>query len=83
MKLILEERIFKLVSSASGSSGIIFLDKSIVPKVKGKDNNLAKITKKFSEEEKEHLDFASEHDTGIDLFHSAFGHGLGIGSHGE
>ena len=38
--------------------------------LKGKDNNLAKITKKFCKEEKEHLDFASEHDTGSDLFHS-------------
>ena len=42
----------------------------------GKDNNLAKITKKFCEEEKEHLDFASEHDTGSDLFHSALKKGI-------
>ena len=37
--------------------------------LKGKDNNLAKITKKFCKEEREHLDFASEQDTGNDLFH--------------
>ena len=37
--------------------------------LKGKDNNLAKITKKFCKEDKEHLDFAIEHDTGNDLFH--------------
>ena len=44
--------------------------------LKGKDNSLAKITKKFCEEEKEHLDFASEHDTGNDLFHSALKKGI-------
>ena len=42
--------------------------------LKGKDNNLAKITKKFCEEE--HLEFASEHDTGSDLFHSALKKGI-------
>ena len=44
--------------------------------LKGKDNNLAKITKKFCEEEKEHLDFASEHDTGNDLFHNVLKKGI-------
>ena len=44
--------------------------------LKGKDNNLAKITKKFCKEEKEHLDFASEHDTGSDLFHSTLKKGI-------
>ena len=37
---------------------------------------MAKITKKFCEEEKEHLDFAIEHDTGSDLFHSALKKGI-------
>ncbi len=37
--------------------------------LKGKDTKLSKITKKFCKEEKEHLDFASEHDTGNDIFH--------------
>ena len=44
--------------------------------LKGKDNNLAKITKKFCREEKEHLNFASEHDTGSDLFHSTLKKGI-------
>ena len=44
--------------------------------LKGKDDNLAKITKKFCEEEKEHLDFASEHDTGNDLFHNTLKKGI-------
>ena len=44
--------------------------------LKGKDDKLAKITKKFCEEEKEHLDIASEHDTGNDLFHKALKKGI-------
>lgn len=50
--------------------------------LKGKDNNLAKITKKFCEEEKEHLDFASEHDTGNDLFHNVLKKGIKLLSKG-
>ncbi len=38
--------------------------------LKGKDNDLSKLTKKFGDEEKEHLDTAKKHDTGNDLFHS-------------
>ena len=41
-----------------------------------KDNSQAKITKKFCKEEKEHLDFASKHDTGNDLLHSALKKGI-------
>lgn len=39
--------------------------------LKDKDSKLSKITKKFCEEEKEHLDKARQHDTGRDIFHTA------------
>ena len=44
--------------------------------LKGKDNNLAKITKKFCKEEKDHLDFASNHDTGTGIFHRTLKKGI-------
>ena len=44
--------------------------------LKGKDSKLSKITKKFCKEEKEHLDFASKHDTGNDLFHKTLKKGI-------
>ena len=44
--------------------------------LKGKDFELYKITKKFCKEEKEHLDFANEHDTGNDLFHKTLKKGI-------
>ena len=37
--------------------------------LKGKDNKLSKLTKKFCAEEKEHLISAKNHDTGNDFFH--------------
>jgi ubiquinone biosynthesis monooxygenase Coq7 len=38
--------------------------------LKGKDNKLSKLTKKFCEEEKEHLDLAKKFDTGSGLLHN-------------
>ena len=38
--------------------------------LKGKDNKLSKLTKKFSKEEKEHLNTAKKYDTGSDFFHN-------------
>ena len=46
--------------------------------LKGKDSELSKLTKKFCKEEKEHLDFANEHDTGNDLFHKTLKKGIKI-----
>ena len=37
--------------------------------LKGKDNKLSNLTKKFCKEEKEHLNIAKKHDTGNDFFH--------------
>ena len=39
--------------------------------LKNRDKKLSKITKRFCKEEKEHLDFAKQHDTGSDIFHTA------------
>ena len=46
--------------------------------LKGKDSKLSNITKRFCKEEKEHLDFANEHDTGNDLFHKTLKRGIKI-----
>lgn len=46
--------------------------------LKGKDYKLSKITQKFCKEEKEHLDFATEHDTGNDFFHKNLKRGIKI-----
>ena len=46
--------------------------------LKEKDTELSKLTKKFCKEEKEHLDFANEHDTGNDLFHKTLKKGIKI-----
>ena len=40
--------------------------------LKGKDNNLEKITKKFANDEKDHMLKAKNYDTGSDLFHKVF-----------
>ena len=40
--------------------------------LKGKDSSLEKITKKFADDEKEHMDQAKNHDTGSDIFHNSF-----------
>ena len=37
-----------------------------------KDNTLEKITKKFADDEKNHMDQAKNHDTGSDIFHNSF-----------
>ena len=44
--------------------------------LKGKDKNLEKITKKFANDEKEHMHLAKNHDTGNDVFHKAFKFGV-------
>ena len=46
--------------------------------LKGKDNKLSKLTKKFCEEEKEHLDIAKKFDTGNSLFHATLKRGIKI-----
>ena len=40
--------------------------------LKGKDNNLAKVTRQFAEDEKDHMHQAKNYDTGNDFFHKAF-----------
>ena len=40
--------------------------------LKGKDNYLEKVTRKFADDEKEHMHQAKNHDTGDDVFHKAF-----------
>ena len=40
--------------------------------LKEKDNYLEKITRKFADDEKEHMHQAKNHDTGDDVFHKAF-----------
>ena len=37
--------------------------------LKNEDKRLSRITKKFCQEEKEHLNLAKQHDTGSDFFH--------------
>ena len=44
--------------------------------LKGKDNTLEKITRKFAEDEKEHMNQAKNHDTGSDIFHNSFKFGI-------
>ena len=40
--------------------------------LKGKDAALEKITKKFADDEKDHMQQAKSFDTGNDIFHKAF-----------
>jgi len=46
--------------------------------LKGKDDKLSRLTKRFCKEEKEHLDTAKTHETGNDFFHNTLKKGIRV-----